>query len=209
MLPIRIIETEREDFDGPIVELWREDDFIGFVFWDGESTILQVYPDGGGDVHDIDVGELQMLLDTATRIVDPDAFEEEMDELRTAAAGQTWGDEHPATADLLSTYDAQALHRTEDGEGFFDASLAAGFIAKCEELDLAVTELEGFDLTDGELSADASLMLAVQDQPMMTWSQFRSFANISAQQVLAAWPSRESLVVAFVFRQPDGQDIVA
>ena len=56
MLPIRIIETEREDFDGPVVELWRDDDFIGFVFWDGESTILQVYPDGDGDVHDIDVG---------------------------------------------------------------------------------------------------------------------------------------------------------
>ena len=87
MLPIRIVETEREDFDGPIVELWRDNDFIGFVFWDGESTILQIYPDGQGDVHDIDVGELQMLLDTATRIVDPDAFAEEMDELRTAAAG--------------------------------------------------------------------------------------------------------------------------
>lgn len=209
MLPIRIIETEREDFEGPVVELWRDDDFIGFVFWDGESTILQVYPDGEGDVHDIDVGELQMLLDTATRIVDPDAFEEEMDELRAAAAVQTWGDEHPATAELLAEYDSLALHRTEDGEGFFAATEAAGFIAKCEELDLAVTEMEGFDLVDGELSADASLMLAVQDQPMMTWSQFRLFANTSAQQALAAWPMRGSLVVAFVIRQPDGEDIVA
>lgn len=209
MLPIRIIETEREDFDGPIVELWRDDDFIGFVFWDGESTILQVYPDGDGDVHDIDVAELQMLLDTATRIVDPDAFAEEMDDLRTAAASQSWGDEHPATAELLAAYDAKALHRTEDGEGFFAAELAAAFVAKCEELDLAVTEMEGFDLVDGELSADSSLMVAVQDQPMMTWSQFRAFANTTAQQALATWPLRETLVVAFVFRQPDGQDIVA
>lgn len=209
MLPIRIIETEREDFDGPVVELWRDDDFIGFVFWDGESTILQVYPDGDGDVHDIDVGELQMLLDTATRIVDPDAFDEEMDELRSAASVQSWGDEHPATAELLAEYDSLAVHRTEDGEGFFSATVSGSFIAKCEELDLAVTEMEGFDLVDGVLSADATLVVAIEDQPMMTWSQFRSFANVTSAQTLAGWPGRDSLVVAFVFRQPDGEDIVA
>jgi hypothetical protein len=43
----------------------------------------------------------------------------------------------------------------------------------------------------------------------MTWSQVRAFANTTAQQALATWPMRDSLVVAFVFRQPDGQDIVA
>ncbi len=209
MLPIRIIETEREDFDGPIVELWRDDDFIGLVFWDGESTILQVYVDGDGDVHDLDVRELQMLLDTAMRIVDPDAFEAEMDELRGAVSSQDWDEEHPATAELLAEFDELAEHRSDDGEAFFTRETAARFIRRCEELDLAVMEMEGLDLDEGELTADQSLVLETAEQPMMTWSQFRAFANTTAQQALTLWPDRDSLVVAFVFRQPDGVDIVA
>ena len=211
VLPIRIIETEREDFDGPIVELWRDDDFIGLVFWDGEATILQVYPDGGGDVHDLDVRELQMLLDTALRIVDPDAFDAEMDELRGAVSSQDqeWGEEHPATAELLAEFDELAEHRSEDGEAFFSRDTAAQFIRRCEELDLAIMEMEGLDRRDDQLTADQELVLETAEQPMMTWSQFRAFANLTAQQTLTLWPYRDSLVVAFVFRQPDGVDIVA
>lgn len=209
MLPIRLIETEREDFEGPVVELWRDDDFVGFVFWDGDATILQIYPDGDGDVQDLDVSELQMLLDTATRIVDPDAFESEMDDLRKAAAVQSWGDEHPATVELLAQFDELAIHRNDDGEGFFARDVATRFITTCDELDLAVTEMEGFELTAGDVAPDSALVVEVVDQPMMTWSQFRSFANVTAQNALAAWPDRDGLVVAFVFRQPDGEDIVA
>ena len=210
MLPIRLIESEREDFDGPIVELWRQDVFVGLVFWDGESTILQVYPDGDGDVHDLDVRELQMLLDTATRIVDPDAFDEEMDQLRAAAStAQTWGDEHPATVELLAGFDTRSVFRSDDGEGFFDRSTAVAFIAKCEELDLAVVEMDGLTLDDASVTSIEGLALEVPDQPMMTWSQFRSFANVTAQTTLDSWPADDDLVVAFVFRQPDAEDIVA
>ena len=103
MLPIRLIETERDDFDGPIVEFWREDTFIGMAFWDGEAPIGQIYPDGDGDVHDLDIRELQMLLDTTTRIVDPDAFNDEMEELRAASmAAVVVGDDFPATVELLA-----------------------------------------------------------------------------------------------------------
>ena len=31
MLPLRIVETDREGFDEPIVELWRDDDFVGMA----------------------------------------------------------------------------------------------------------------------------------------------------------------------------------
>ena len=210
MLPIRLIETERDDFDGPVVELWREDDFVGFVFWDGEATILQIYPDGEGDVHDLDVAELQMLLDTATRIVDPDAFDTEMDELRSAASAATeWGDEHPATVELLAAFDARAVHRTEDGEGFFEHSVAAAFIDRCEELDLAVTEMDGLTHDGDSVTSVEGRSLEVPDQPMMTWSEFRTFANRTAHQTLAQWTPEPGSVVAFVFRQPDGEDIVA
>jgi hypothetical protein len=209
MLPLRLIETERADFEGPVVELWRDDNFVGMVFWDGEAPILQVYPDGD-DVHDLDVAELQAILDIALRIVDQDGFDEEMEELREAAAVQTaGGDEHPATIELLAEFDPLAVFRTDDGEGFFPRSTAEAFVAKCEELDLSVVEMEGFDLDGEDLKPLEELVLETPVQPMMTWSQFRTFANVSAQDTLRLWPSRERLVVAFVFVQPDGQSIVA
>ncbi|MGI9584961.1 MAG: hypothetical protein ACR2N7_05165 [Acidimicrobiia bacterium] len=209
MLPLQLVETDRDDFEGPVVELWRGGTFIGMVFWDGEAPILQVYPDGD-DVHDLDVAELQSILDTALRIVDQEGFDEEMEQLREAAAAQTpGGDDHPATIELLGEFDSQAVFRTDDGEGFFRRSIAEAFIAKCEELDLAVVEMEGFDLNGEELKALGDLVLETPTQPMMTSSQFRTFANVTAQDTLRLWPSRENLVIAFVFVQPDGESIVA
>ena len=211
MLPIRIVETERDDFDGPIVELWREDDFIGMVFWDGESAIVQIYPDGAGDAQDLDVGELQRLLDTAIQIIDPYAFDEDLTDLRAAVSGAADDSDelHPTTAVLLNEFDDQAVHRTEDGEGFFKRGPAEAFIAKCEELDLAVIEMEGFDLEGGKLIARPQLDLAITPQSMMSWSEFRMYANATAADKLRIWPSRASLVVAFVIQQPDAESIVA
>jgi hypothetical protein len=212
MLPIQLAETERDDFDGPIVELWRGDEFIGMIFWDGNAPIVQIYPDSEGGVHDLDVNELQRLLDTALQIVDPDAFGEEFDELRdaVAAANETgWGDEHPATMELLAEFDSQAVYRTEDGEGFFPKAVAGAFINKCEEIDLAVVEMEGFDLEGGTLIPRPKLDLRVSPQSVMSWSEFRTFANASAQDTLRSWPDRETLVIAFVFQQPDMETIVA
>jgi hypothetical protein len=209
MIPITMVETDRDDFEGTVVELWRADSFVGMVFFDGAAPIVQIYPDGDDDVHDLDVRELQVLLDTAVRIVDPAALDEDLADLREAARTAGWEGEHPATAELLSEFDDRAVHRTEDGEGFFERAVADAFIARCEELDLAVVEMEGFDLVDGELGPDTGLELAVTPQSMMTWSEFRTFANATAASKLAEWPMHDSLVVAFVFQQPDAEIIVA
>ncbi|KAA3635305.1 MAG: hypothetical protein DWP92_11280 [Armatimonadetes bacterium] len=209
MLPITLVETDRDDFDGPIVEFWRGEDFVGMVFYDGEETIVQFFPDADGDVQDLAVAELQALLDTALRIVDPDALDDELGALREAAGSTDWDEEHPATVELLGEFDARAAHRSDDGEGFFPRSLAQSFIARCEELDLAVVEMEGFSFADGELVAVPDLDLAVTPQSMMSWSQFRTYANSTASNALATWPDRESIVVAFVFQQPDEEIIVA
>jgi hypothetical protein len=211
MLPIQMVETERDDFDGTIVELWRGDDFVGMVFWDGEAPIVQIYPDGEGEVQDLDVREIQQLLDTALQIVDPTAFDDDFSALREAAADVTGesSDVHPATASLLGEFDVRAVYRTEDGEGFFRRGDAEDFIEKCEELDLGVIEMEGFDLNRQELISRPNLDLVVTPQEMMTWSEFRTFANATAADTLRSWPSKDSLVVAFVIQQPDAETIVA
>ena len=69
--------------------------------------------------------------------------------------------------------------------------------------------MEGFDYKDGELTANPAMDLVVTPQSMMTWSEFRTYANTTAANALSSWPDRDSIVVAFVFQQPDTDLIVA
>ena len=72
MIPLRIIESERDGFDEPVVELWRDDDFIGMVFWDGDLAVVQVYSDEDGDVFDLGATELLRVVELAEAIVTPE-----------------------------------------------------------------------------------------------------------------------------------------
>ena len=218
MFPLRIVETEREDFDEPVVEIWMENEFVGMVFWDGSATVVQIYPAGDDDVHDLDVRDLFRVLEMAEKIVDPLAFDE-VDGFIQLGAGRAqakredveddWSDEDPATVELLSEFDPLAAFRSEDGEGFFPRDVAERFIRRCDELRLAVVEMEGFDLIDGELKARPGLELVVGPQPVMSPAEFTLHANATALDYLEGWPRRETLVVAFVVQQQDGETIVA
>ena len=207
MLPLRIVETEREGFDQTVVELWREDEFVGMVFWDGGATVVQIYPTGD-DVHDLEISDLLRVLDTAQRIVDPFAFEQVEDVVQLGAKDDDLA-EDPATAALTAEFDPQALHRTEDGEGFFPVAVAAALIDRCQELGLAVVEMEGFDLVSGELKGRPGLTLMIRPEEGTTsFAGFVSYANEQARTHLSNWPQRDSMVIAFVIQQPDGETIV-
>ena len=211
MIPLRIVESDREGFDEPVVEIWRDDDFIGMVFWDEDIAVAQVYPDADGDVYDLDLGDLFRVLGLAEAIVTPEEFRDDMAELGGVEfavefpdeSGDGWDEEHPATVALVADFDPRASHRSADGEGFFKRQVAFDFVTRCDELDLAVVEMEAFDF-DG-----VALTLAVSLPGMNNWSVFRPAANAMAQETLSDWPMRSSLVVAFVVQQPDGETFVA
>lgn len=221
MIPMRILETEREGFDEPVVELWRDDEFIGMVFWDDEATVVQIYADEDGDVKDLELRELIRVLDLAEQIVSPD-FDDEFADIRGAlrhieggevSGGDVvqgpWDDEDPAVAALLGEFDPNAAHRTEDGEGFFPLESAKAFIARSDELGLAVVEMEGFDLEMGRLiERPNQSMLTRVDNPT-GWDVFRPAANARAAEVLESWHARDTLVIAFVIQLPNGDTIVA
>jgi hypothetical protein len=218
MIPIRIVETEREDFDEPVVELWMENEFVGMVFWDGAATVVQIYPAADDDVHDLEVRELFRVLEMAERIVDPMAFDQveglvQVGGVRAQAkreeTADDWSEEDPATVELLLEFDPLAAFRSEDGEGFFPRDVALRFVRRCQDLRLAVVEMEGFDLVAGELKARPGLELVVGPQPVMSASEFQAHANATALDHLDGWPRRDSLVVAFVVQQLDGETIVA
>ena len=218
MNTIRIVETEREDFDEPIVELWMENEFVGMVFWDGTATVVQIYPAAGDDVHDLEMRELFRVLEMAEKIVDPMAFDQvdgliqlggERVQAKREEGADDWSEEDPATVELLSEFDPLSAFRSEDGEGFFPRDAAMRFVRRCQDLRLAVVEMEGFDLVAGELKARPGLELVVGPQSVMSAAEFQAHANATALDHLGGWPRRESLVVAFVVQQLDGETIVA
>lgn len=219
MLPLRIVETDREGFDEPVVEIWRDDEFIGMVFWDDEVAVVQVYPDRDGDVYDLDLTEVFRVLSLAEAIVTPEEYRLDDDEFggiefdvesfEGAGEDEGWEDEHPATVTLVTEFDPRARHRSADGEGFFRRQDAFDFLARCDELDLAAVEMEGFEFDGSRLKPLPQLVLAISLPGMNNWSVFRPAANALAQETLSEWPVRSSLVVAFVVQQPDGETFVA
>lgn len=213
MIPMRITETDREDFDEPVVELWRDDEFIGMVFWDEDTAVVQIYPDDDGDVKDLDARELIRVIDLAERIVSPVvADDEEFADLRSslgAAVDGGWDDEDPATMTLVEEFDPLVAHRTDDGEGFFTRPVGQEFIRRCDELGLAVVEMEAFDLEGSTLIPRPNLSFTARADGVSDWNVFQPAANVRAVDTLTDWPSRPSLVVSFVVQQPDGETFVA
>lgn len=214
MLPLRIVETDRPDFDEPVVELWRDDEFVGMVFWDGEETIVQIYQDNDGDVHDIEVNDFLRVLELATRIVTPeDVLDDEAVEYADALDGIApegdWQEEHSATAVLTNEFDSRVVFRTDDGEGFFDKRTAVEIVKRCEELGLAVVELDGFDIEGSVLIPRPELGVAITAPPSMDWGVRRAAANAQVSAALESWPPRPTLVAAFAIEQPDGETFIA
>jgi len=212
MLPLRLVETDRPEFDQPVVELWRDDEFVGMVFWDGEEAIVQIYPDRDGDVHDLEMGDLFRVLDIAARIVTPMDEEGESEYLEafnaTIPEGE-WDEESPATSSFTGEFDSQVVFRAEDGEGFYGRDVALAMVDRCEELGLALTEIDAFDLEGSVLIPRPELGVFVDAPAGIEWSVRAAAANAQAKAALEAWPSRSTLVAAMVIQQPDGESFVA
>ncbi len=214
MLPLRIVETDRPEFEEPVVELWRDDEFIGMVFWDGEESIVQIYPDRDGGVHDIETGDLFRVLDMAVRIVTPlDRQEVEegdyLEEYNASVPEGEWDEELPETRALTAEFDSRVVFRAEDGEGFYNRDAVLDLVGRCEELGLAVIEVDGFDLEGSVLIPRPEIGIFVDAPAGMDWSVRAAAANAQVRVALEAWPSRPSLVAAIVVQQPDGESFVA
>lgn len=210
MIPLRMVEKDHQDFEEPIVELWRDNEFVGYVFWDDDTPIVQVFPDAEGDPFDLDLRDLQRILEMADQIVSPDMFsEDELDDLRSRVqAAQDGGPADDVVEALTDEFDDEARFRNEEGEGFYPRSTAEAIIERCNELDMAVVEMEGFDYENRSLSARPNLNLLVRGTPGDQWNVFRPEANLRAAQTLHDWPKRDTLVVAFVVQLNNGESIV-
>jgi len=210
MIPLRLIEKESDDFEEPIVELWRDNEFVGYVFWDDDIPVVQVFLDADGDPFDLDLRDLQRILEMADQIVSPDMFSDgELDDLRGRVKAAQSGEPDADTVEMLTDeFDDRAVYRNEDGEGYYPREAAEALIARCDELDIAVVEMEGFDYENRTLAARPNLNLLVRGAPGDLWDVFRPEANLRSATALGDWPSRDTIVVAFVVQLSNGESIV-
>lgn len=212
VLPLRIVEKDHEDFDQPIVEIWREDEFVAYVFWDDDVPVAQIYSDEEGDAYDLDAVDLIRVLEIAHQIVSPLAPDDGGligDKLlRDEHDDAAWTAKDDRIAQLSGEFDSQAAHRSLDGEGFFSRSVAEALIARCDALDVAVVEMEGFDFDGSRPVPRPNMHLIVHAEPGATWSSFRPQANFTVLGKLNDWPRRETLVVSFVVQLPESETVV-
>jgi len=211
MIPLRLVEKEHDDFDEPVVELWRDNDFVGHIFWDDDLPVVQFHLDAEGDPFDLDLRDVQRILEMADQIVSPDAFsDDELDDLRgriqeAAQNGEVVDD---VVGTLAEEFDERAAFRNSDGEGFFPKPVALELVARCDDLDVAVVEMEGFDLENGALIPRPNLNLLIRGSVGDQWQVFRPEANLRASSTMTDWPGRSTIVVAFVVQLPNGESVV-
>ena len=211
MLPLRVVEKDIEDFDEPVVELWREHDFVGHVFWDEDIAVVRFYPDREGDPFDLGLDDVQRVLDIANQIVMPGLLGEDVD---SAVLPQHFADapdtpvgskdENRCIVELRREFEGLATYRNLDSEGFFPCDIAKALISRCGDLGLAVIEMEGLDWDGTTLTPRPDLHLRIDVRPGSSFDDVRSQANTAVATHLGMWSSRTMLVVSFVVQLPDG-----
>ncbi len=211
-------ETTPEGWDDPVAELWDDDEFVGQVYFDGVDVMTQLYPTPDGEPRVLEVAELMRVLELAARVVTPDDGEE-LSELRTALGTETGrkddarddegSDDLGAVGVLADAFDDAAAHRGEEDEGFYPRDAVVAMVRRCNDLDLAVVHLEGFDMRDGSVEAARGYMVDIgkahRGEP---WPTFRAGCNIQAEAVLEGWPLRPSFVVAIEIEDRNGEIFV-
>jgi hypothetical protein len=83
-------------------------------------------------------------------------------------------------------------------------------VRRCDQLDLAVLELEGFDLIAGLLEPLPEQKLFTAVDGSVPWDGFRAAANARATDALLDWDDRSGTrVFAFVIGLAGGDSFVA
>ncbi len=203
MTDLHAREVEGDSEEGPLVELVEEDRVVGVVYFDEDATFVEFSPDGDGEPWAFDVEDLQRVLDTARAIVDPGgAFVLE-------GPLPLERDDHPVDT-LATRFDTAATVRGEEDEGFYPPSAVAEIVAACNELDLAVTVLEGMRLEeDGVVAIPGMTADLAEAQDGEAWPVFRAGCNVNAEAVLQRWGTRDDrFVIAVEVADRDGETYV-
>jgi hypothetical protein len=182
----------------PIVELIEEGRLVGYTYLDEGTLYAEFVADAAGEPWAFEVDDLQRILDAARAILAP---EEEPD--APIASG-----EHPVDV-LAAEFDALAVRRGEEDEGFYPPEAVAGIFERCGALDLAVVSLEGFTVYPEYLEAApghaVDLGEAHDGEP---WPTFKAGCHVQGLAVLEKWARTPNLAVALEVCDREGDRYV-
>lgn len=199
MSDLHAVETEPEDWDGPVVELVEEDRVVGRAYLEDGVMLAEFFPDEDGETWAFEVADLQRVLDTAAAMLGLTDSEGD-----TTAVPQ----EHPVDR-LATEFDAAASRRGAEDEGFYPVPVAGRMITACDALDLAMVNLEAFTVTHDDLVPVPGHAIAIGDAHAgEPWPTFIAGCNVQAQAVLERWISRGDLLVAVEVADRDGDRYV-
>ena len=160
--------------------------------------MAEFYPDEDGEPWVFEVADLQRVLDTAAAML---GLGED------AAATPSVSDD--AVDKLAEEFDAAAVIRGEEDEGFYPAPVAAAITGRCETLGLAVATLEGFTNDgDGVLPVPGHRVDLADAHAGEAWLTFQAGCNVQARALLERWAGRPGLIVAVEVIDQGGERFV-
>lgn len=183
----------------PLVELTEEGRLVGYVYDDEGTLFAEFLPDEAGDPWAFEVDDLQRILDAARAILAPDEPE---------PSASVPSDEHPVDA-LAAEFDAQAVRRGEEDEGFYPVEAVARMFERAAALDLAVVSLEGFAVFPEYLEPLPGHSVDMGDAHAgEPWPTFKAGCHVQGIAVLEKWASREDIAVALEVCDREGDRYV-
>ncbi len=199
MSDLRAREAEPQpDWDGPIAELVEEDRVVGIVYTEDGSVMAEFYPDEDAEPWVFEVADLQRVLDTAAAMLG--AGED------SASTPSVTGD---AVDKLAGEFDAAAVLRGEEDEGFYPPLVAAAITERCETLGLAIANLEGFTNDgSGVLPVPGHRVDVADAHKGEAWLTFQASCNVQARALLERWAHRPGLIVAVEVIDQTGERFV-
>jgi len=193
-------DRQDSEEDGPVVDLIEEDRIVGIAYVEGGSVYAEFYPDDEGNPWAFDTSDLQRTLDMAAVMLGADAEDE--------PAGLSDAGPHPV--DILALeFDALAARRGPEDEGFYPLQVAAGILARCGDLGLAMVFLEGVTLhaegVDPIPGHKTDLASVNEGAP---WALFQAECNTQARALLERWPRRPDFAISIEVQDADGERFV-
>lgn len=188
-------EASNAEWDQPVVELVEDNTVVGIVYVDDEVLYAEFSTDRDGEAWAFDVSDLHTALDTAARMLLPDA----------APAPAPTGDQHPVEV-LASEFDESAVHRGEEDEGLYPPRVAARIVQVSEVVGLAVVSMEGCRIQGGEVVTVPGLSVDIGDaHDGEPWPMFLAACNVQAMALLERWSRESDVVISIEVGDDEGE----
>jgi hypothetical protein len=106
-----------------------------------------------------------------------------------------------APEEVIERYRGRGVCR--GAELYFDGTVGEEIVRTCEEQDLAVIGVEGFELVGKEIRPRLDLIADYSTDPRSPWTEFRSGCNRAALDFLRRAGSDIRVIFCFVLQQEE------